>query len=306
MDCCNEAQQSFLLSFLCFVATTFLLWRTPIFKPLKLFAVFLHEFSHATAATLCCQRVTGIEVAWNEGGLCTYSVSQRRVYFIKCIVLPAGYLGSTLWGCGLVLATAWPTGAKVCGCVVVVALVIALFFAVCGVAKGLSERCLLIGLATFFGVVVGALTVLDFTLDTTETSYALETALLFIGAVNMTFATYDIYDDTVRRKDERSDAYKYAELVPCCFARCVGCTWFLLASAACVGSAFGHVYLVGDGSVAGSKDGGSACDLGDTDCLDWYEWLPGPIALAFGVGSHALCCALKRAHIIDREPGLSI
>ena len=130
--------------------------------------------------------------------------------------------------------------------------------------------------------------------------------MLFIGAVNMTFATYDIYDDTVRRKDERSDAYKYAELVPCCFARCVGCTWFLLASAACVGSAFGHVYLVGDGSVAGSKDGGSACDLGDTDCLEWYHWLPGPIALAFGVGSHALCCALKRAHIIDREPGLSI
>ena len=78
----------------------------------------------------------------------------------------------------------------------------------------------------------------------------------------------------------------------------------MFAAVPVLGLFAGRTY--GDGSVAGSKDGGSACDLGDTDCLEWYHWLPGPIALAFGVGSHALCCALKRAHIIDREPGLSI
>ena len=32
--------------------------------------------------------------------------------------------------------------------------------------------------------------------------------LLFIGALNLTYATVDIYDDTVKRSDERSDAYR--------------------------------------------------------------------------------------------------
>ena len=39
-----------------------------ILKPLKIFTVFLHEFGHATAAVLSCNKVTGIEVYSSEGG----------------------------------------------------------------------------------------------------------------------------------------------------------------------------------------------------------------------------------------------
>jgi len=297
IPCCNEYQQSFLLTFICFAIATFLLWRSPVFKPFKLFATFLHEFSHATAATTCCARVTGIEVSWDEGGLCTYSFAKRRAYSIKCAVLPAGYLGSTLWGCGLVLATAWPVGAKVCGCVLLVALLIALFYALFGVQKGMSERCLLIGICCFFGILIGALTILDLAQDTIATTYALETVLIFIGTVNMMFATHDIYDDTVRRKSDRSDAYKYAELAPCMFARCVGCVWFLVAAAACLCSAVGYVALVGDGALA--KDGGPPCD---GQCMEWYRWLPGPIVLGTAVGSHLLCCCLAKTGAVKRTP----
>jgi len=303
MACCNEDQQSFILSFVCFVLATFLLWRSPVFKAFKLFAVLLHEFSHATAATLCCGRVTGIEVSWDEGGLCTYSMSKSRTYSIKCTVLPAGYLGSTFWGCGLVLASAWPAGAKACGVVVLVVLAISFLYAICGVAKGTSERCLLIGLCIFFGAIVGTLTVLDFSYDTTVSTWALETALILIGTVNMMYATYDIYDDTIRRSSERSDAYQYATLAPCLYSRCVGVVWFFLALAACVASAWGHVKLVDEDSYAKSKAGGPPCDAFGS-CMDWYRYLPGPLMLAFAVCSHlvlrllfSLGCIKQRAQI---------
>ena len=94
--------------------------------------------------------------------------------------------------------------------------------------------------------------------------------LLFIGALNLIYATTDIYDDTVVRCDERSDAYRVppphlttigttfnpfpcrvrcyaflrstdarsqiAQMWACCTPRCVGFTWLLISIGATVGA----------------------------------------------------------------------
>ena len=145
---------------------------------------FFHELSHAIGATLCCNRVTGIEISMDEGGLCTYQGSRAGALSTKCCVLPAGYIGSAIWGCGIVVATGWEQGPRgatpsarcltaaapsqctcrraVVGILLSACLLVAVFYGLFGVAKGTSERFTIISVALFFLGLVGGLTVLDF------------------------------------------------------------------------------------------------------------------------------------------------
>ena len=250
----NAEQQFFLITTICYIVSIVAMWQTPLFKPFKLLAVFFHEFSHAIGATICCNRVTGLEISWNEGGLCTYQGVNANSMRSKCCVLPAGYIGSVLWGCFIIICTGWSAGPRVMGIIIIIALTIALGYAVCGVAKEMESRLTVIATALVFIALVLSITILDFSGNWEHSGFLLESVILYIGCCNMVFGTYDIYDDTVsgnfrpppraaptpplldprrsserasaasqvRRKDERSDAYKYAELAPCMFARCVG------------------------------------------------------------------------------------
>ena len=62
MECCNLQQTFFIVTLSCYLAAVAVLWHSALLKPFKLFTVFLHEFSHAIAVWLTCNRVTGIEV----------------------------------------------------------------------------------------------------------------------------------------------------------------------------------------------------------------------------------------------------
>jgi hypothetical protein len=48
--------------------------------------------------------------------------------------------------------------------------------------------------------------------------------LLVFGTMNSTYAIYDIYDDLIRRKEQQSDASKFAQLTHTS-ARCWGILW---------------------------------------------------------------------------------
>jgi hypothetical protein len=74
------------------LVVTWLLWDTPVVYPIRIFATFLHEISHGLAAVLTggsIERITvesdGSGVCWTRGGW-------------RIAVIPAGYLGSMLWG----------------------------------------------------------------------------------------------------------------------------------------------------------------------------------------------------------------
>jgi len=77
------------------------LWNTPVLLPLKILVVFFHEISHGLAAILTGGEVDRITVEMNQGGL---AWTRGGSYFIT---VNAGYLGSFLWGSGLILAASW-------------------------------------------------------------------------------------------------------------------------------------------------------------------------------------------------------
>lgn len=132
-------QTFFIVTLCCYLIAAALLWRSVIMKPFKLWTTFLHEFSHAIGAWVCCHKVTGIEVHADEGGLTHWQ--GRNVDCARHLVLPAGYLGSTLWGCLIMLSVCSDTFTRVMSILLIVALTICLFYASCGETKNPGDRC---------------------------------------------------------------------------------------------------------------------------------------------------------------------
>ncbi|XP_055385949.1 uncharacterized protein LOC129614976 [Condylostylus longicornis] len=61
--CCNASQIEAFIVIGVTALLTGLLWHSVVFSPLKLIAVFLHEFGHASATWLTCGKVT---VTWEK------------------------------------------------------------------------------------------------------------------------------------------------------------------------------------------------------------------------------------------------
>ena len=53
----------------------------------------------AIGVWVCLGSVTGIEVQLNEGGLTQYTMKASRSWYAAHLISPAGYLGSSIWGC---------------------------------------------------------------------------------------------------------------------------------------------------------------------------------------------------------------
>jgi len=68
------------------------LWNTRVVYPIRILVTFLHESSHGLAAVLTGGHIDRITVSSNGSGLCFTRGGWRWV------ILPAGYLGSMLWG----------------------------------------------------------------------------------------------------------------------------------------------------------------------------------------------------------------
>lgn len=97
---------------------------------------------------------------------------------------------------------------------------------------------------------------------------ALDAVLLWIGTLNAVFGTQDIYDDTIIRTDERSDAFRFAGLHPGVLSpKCVGGTWFLLAIIAFGLSIYWYLML----------------EVPSAGALSWWVFMPGPIVLLAAV-----------------------
>lgn len=230
--CCNEEQFLLVADYVLYMLACFLLWRSRLLLPLKLFTVFLHEFSHAIGVWLSCGKVQGIEVHADQGGLTHWSAPKDRMKCAKHCVLPAGYIGSAAWGGFLLICSATPATAHAATFVLMAALLVALCYSLFGKAEETEERSrtlpiLCVGM--FF--TLGLLLYISYCTELYYRHLILGQALLLIAVMNTLFATYDIWDDTVRRSVERSDAYKYSEHLgsSCATPRCIGCFWLFLS-----------------------------------------------------------------------------
>lgn len=64
--CCDTEEIIFLCFYAGYVIAFFLFQSTVVLKPMRLLAVFIHEFGHASACWLTGGTVKGIEVESNE------------------------------------------------------------------------------------------------------------------------------------------------------------------------------------------------------------------------------------------------
>ncbi|KAL7424774.1 hypothetical protein Q5752_000458 [Cryptotrichosporon argae] len=89
-------------------------WKTfPILWPFKILTVLWHEMSHAIVGVLTGGRVEFISVDAYEGGLTEFKAAPARQPRMA-LVLPAGYIGSCMFGCALLFCGFDTRAAKYC------------------------------------------------------------------------------------------------------------------------------------------------------------------------------------------------
>jgi hypothetical protein len=168
----------------------FALWHTPVLFPFKLITIYVHEAAHALAGWLTGAKVEGIEVHAEEGG-----VTHLRGGSMW-LILPAGYLGSSVFGGVLLLLGTRAGLAKWTALGLAGVMVFLLAW-----ATNWLTRFLTLGFVGLIGV-----------LWWLQEGAFLPYLVLFVGTMSAMYAVYDIFDDTIRRTVPQSDAYKMSQL----------------------------------------------------------------------------------------------
>jgi hypothetical protein len=75
------------------VAAAWFTWNKPVVYPLRILVTFLHEFSHGIGGIITGGHIARVTVEPDGSGVC-YTQGGWRI-----VILPAGYIGSMLWGC---------------------------------------------------------------------------------------------------------------------------------------------------------------------------------------------------------------
>ena len=210
-SCCNDSQTLFILLYIAYVGLAMITWNTFVAKPIRLIAVFIHEWSHAVACWLTCGNVRSIEVHENEGGVTRY------VGGCRCLIIPAGYVGCGFFAMIFVILS----GGRMTSLFAAVAFTLTLVVALC-----YANNEVLVYLCLWYALVNIGVIYLEFWVY----SPILQFLILFYGVFVGIFAIADIHADTVVREVKGSDAYACAnEVCRCCFPRCIGIQWAMLA-----------------------------------------------------------------------------
>lgn len=226
LECCNDKQFLSIFLIICYAVVIFKLWRVPLLHPFKTLTVFLHELGHATAAWLTCGCVEGMEVHPDEGGV------TKTIGGVQWVIVPAGYLGSAVWGMALTIASADKKASEVAAGVL-------LFFLFVFIL--LAHNTYLRVLNVSFIVLLSGLLVLNLW----TTFDALQYVTLFVGVMSCLFSVYDIWDDLIARRVTESDASVFAKMTHTS-SRCWGVIWGLLALASLVAALYFNLLVAQD------------------------------------------------------------
>jgi hypothetical protein len=192
MDTTTRRRTRLLLGVGAFYAVLWLLWATPVVLPLRVFVVLLHEISHGLAAVATGGSVQRIVVHANEGGA-TYIRGGNAF-----IILSAGYLGSLLWGLGMIEAAGARTKVRrnaLGGLGVFVLLVAAVY------------------VRNLFGFIFAASFGAALVLAAARLRpRGIATVLLVLGLTSALYAVLDIRSDILARPHLESDAHMLATL----------------------------------------------------------------------------------------------
>ncbi len=177
-------RESVILILLLAVVVAF--WDSVALYPVKAFVVLLHELGHGLAAVLTGGQIEHIEMSSDLGGVC-WSRGGWRL-----IVLPAGYLGSMLFGGIILLAAARSRHDRLLAAALglaVLVLTIVFVRSLFGVAFGLLFGAALVAAARWLPEAANDL------------------LLRFLGLASILYAAIDIKEDLISRTVPGSDAY---------------------------------------------------------------------------------------------------
>ena len=187
------------------------MWNTLLSKPIRLIAVFIHEWCHAVACWLTCGDVRGIKVYQNEGGVTTF------VGGCRSLIIPAGYVGCSLWSMMFVIFS----GGRLTAFIGCIAFTCSLLVTLC-----YSPNKVLVYICLGYALLNVVVAILDYVWY----SPLLQFLILYYGVTVGMFSIVDIHEDTVAREHQGSDAYACSkEVWPCCSSRCIGLQWVLMA-----------------------------------------------------------------------------
>ena len=161
-------------------------WDWPLLYPLRVFVVLLHELGHGLAAVLTGGTIERIAVNADLSGVCWSRGGWRLV------ILPAGYLGSMLFGGLILVAAARLRHDRLLAALLGLA-VLALSAVFVRTAFGL-----LFGLGFGAGLVAAAVV-----LPAAVNDLLLKT----LGLTSVLYAVIDIKEDLITRTVAGSDAY---------------------------------------------------------------------------------------------------
>jgi len=208
----NATQKITLIVAGIYIIAIAILWTVPflswIIYPFKLLTVGFHEMSHALAGVLTGAKIKSIELDPDEGG------ATRMSGGISWITLPAGYLGSSFIGACLIACGFDTTAAKIACLVLAIFFIFTLWWA----RKNWLTWALIGGL--------GVLIILAWFIDH---SITLRYLVLFVGVMSCMYSIWDIFDDTLARKVNESDASKFAEVCGCCPSQVWGLFWLAVS-----------------------------------------------------------------------------
>ena len=190
----NDPQIFFMVLYVGYIVLILFFHNTFILYPFRLLTTFLHEISHAIACWITCGDVHKIRVFDNEGGVTHYAGGCR------VLIIPAGYVGSAIWGSLFVMFSGGRRTATGAAGVLVGMLLISLCYA---------PNRTMIYLNLSYAVFTSVFIYLEWQVFTPVLNYV----VLFYGAFVRIHAIFDTYQDTIRRTVLQSDAYACYEQV---------------------------------------------------------------------------------------------
>lgn len=183
---------SLLAGILVYFVALWWFWDSSFIYPVKIFVVFLHEVSHGIAAVLTGGFIQKIVLEPAQGGAC-YCPGGSAF-----LTLTAGYLGSLLWGCLLVIVGLklgrWSRSTA--GVIGVATALLTVFYVrgSFGLGFGLLFALFMLGSARFLPIAVN------------------RALIVMLGLTSCMYALLDIKSDVLDRPELQSDARMLAEL----------------------------------------------------------------------------------------------
>lgn len=151
-------------------------WNSPVLWPVKILVVLFHELGHACAAWLTGGQVVEIGLSPQQGG------HARTRGGLRLVILNAGYLGSLLWGVGLLAASRRKQSARA---------VLGLLGAVVVVVTVVYVRPI-VDFGFGFGVLMGAVLLVGARFLPLSAAQVL---LRGLGVFSILYALFDVRDD---------------------------------------------------------------------------------------------------------------